>query len=302
MLLWFTPFAADLSMPATSDELTSPGEELESQLSNFLQELHDSDLVVGDRRSEGAGNSKLAQYNTLAEKLAARRRSPYPDPITLPVEIFIAIIKEAVAYDDATSMEAVLRLTLLSDSWRVALLQIPDLWTEISIEDRYIESSELPAQIHLGVTLTLKRPITLAIDHDLRKWTSILPLLTPHTHRIRRILVRPPTMYETIRTDDAFSWDFDDIIYSLGPLHALEDLTVCGDLLTSIDQWKFLVNMPSLRYITETRAPFSRLVAEPGTHSHLRILYSEVTAVELLKHRSQLHNLEELSSTEAYGH
>lgn len=129
------------------------------------------------------------EYNAIIESQAESQRGPLPDPLeVLPTELCIDIFQRFTS-SSTKPIDAALRLTLVSFNWRDVALQIPQLWSRITI-GRGTGDTDMMDKIHLGLHLSANSPLTLLIEHPTRDWQDKLQVLMPHVNRVRGIVMQ----------------------------------------------------------------------------------------------------------------
>ncbi|KAG8858320.1 hypothetical protein FRB91_009986 [Serendipita sp. 411] len=238
---------------------------LEQQRLDLLKALRlrqrQSDLPAHD---EGLRTLKL-QYNDVVESQRGLLRGPLSDPLLrLPVEIWVQLASEIIECEWGTSYRTIASLLLVSQRWKDAVLSIPRLWSQISIDTTFMVE-ELLARIHVALYLSKGWPLTVYFDHPTptQIWTHVQPLLISHTKRIRRIVFRYPLAATTHRRPDFMGLKIDKILSQLLPLSGLKELEVSCCCRMARGGWTILSEIPGIHSIKGDIIPLTMIQSSP---------------------------------------
>ncbi|KAG8835077.1 hypothetical protein FRC17_005430 [Serendipita sp. 399] len=117
-------------------------------------------------------------------KMSRIRHGPPVDPCSrLPIEVFTAIIawtKDPLDWF-GWCIDEILSLTLVSTSWRNAILSTPSLWDEINLDGNI---NDLQMKLLVAFHLSKGTPIKLRIQCSPSLWKEVEPFLLLHRDRI----------------------------------------------------------------------------------------------------------------------
>ncbi|KAG8801520.1 hypothetical protein FRC16_000304 [Serendipita sp. 398] len=234
---------------------------LEEQRVALLSQIASISQATGDEAKPEHIRSFKNQYNDVVEKKINTHRGPLSDPLTtLPIELFILLVKEIISRRDGTSTKDLLTLSLVNSQWRRALVSEPTLWTDIAIGNGLKDTEVLP-RVYTGLVLSGNQPIHLAIDHPAPDWREhIVPILRPHASRVRSLIIWPPSstkLAEEAPTDDV---TICEILHSLGPLPNLRQLELESKYrVNELEFTNFLNSAPNIRSITGDHLTFHQV-------------------------------------------
>ncbi|KAG8835075.1 hypothetical protein FRC17_005428 [Serendipita sp. 399] len=161
---------------------------------HLLSQIHD----FGDT-SAGSSDvfdrvTRLKEENNriIDDHMATMSRIRHGQPVDprrrLPIEVFTAIIawtKDPLDWF-GWCIDEILSLTLVSTSWRNAILSTPSLWDEIRLDGR---TNDLQRKLLVALHLSGKIPIKLRIQCSPSLWEEVEPLLLQHRDRISNLML-----------------------------------------------------------------------------------------------------------------
>ncbi|KAG8835063.1 hypothetical protein FRC17_005415 [Serendipita sp. 399] len=176
-------------------------EEERIERTNFLEKRARLLSKVHDLEDTSASSSDVhdqilrlkEENNHIMEELMAKmsriRHGPPVDPYSrLPIEAFTAIIAWIKGPFDRYGwyIDVILSLTLVSTSWRNAILSTPSLWDEIKLDGKI---NGLQMKLFIALHLSKQIPIKLQIQCLPSLWKEVEPLLLPHRDRITSLML-----------------------------------------------------------------------------------------------------------------
>ncbi|KAG8822380.1 hypothetical protein FRC17_009575 [Serendipita sp. 399] len=128
----------------------------------------------------------MEEYNQLMKEYLLHQYGPRADPYKrLPLELFVGIVALATRIGYGPNIDKFLVLTLISHSWKMAILSTTSLWSNIWISTRIGDSN---AKIQTALVLSRSSPLTLHIDSN-RAWQQAEPIIYPHCARVTSLRI-----------------------------------------------------------------------------------------------------------------
>lgn len=164
--------------------------EIRAELLDQINRIHNSDSSIKKRNYTDLDLLER-EYNGIMDQIRALSESPLSDPLEeLPEEIWENIIQESVRqyFDYATriiSIEELLLLTLVSTGWRMAIINNPRFWTDITLSDTV---ADLEIKIFLSIQLSKDLPLSICLGHA-GMWERFGHWMVTHNTRIRSLSV-----------------------------------------------------------------------------------------------------------------
>lgn len=191
----------------------------------------------------GALQDLKGEYNMLIEKQINQGHGIFPDPIEVfPPEIWIRMLQYWVASIDGRSVEDVLKLTLVSIKWRNAILICPELWSDIALGPG-LAQPDLLAMLETCLYLSKEFPLEVSVEHPSRDWELMISMIRSHTHRIRKLTIRPLSTKEPGHVD----WEDPSVIQillSFGHLPRLLELDIDFSMFVDWIQFPQFLSAP----------------------------------------------------------
>ncbi|KAG8815720.1 hypothetical protein FRC17_000606 [Serendipita sp. 399] len=128
----------------------------------------------------------MEEYNQLMEGYLLHQLGLRVDPYKrLPLELFVGIVALATSIGYSPNIDKVLVLTLVSHSWKMAILSTSSLWSNILISARI---NDCNAKIQTALVLSQSSPLTLYIDSTWA-WQQTEPIIYPHYARVTSLRI-----------------------------------------------------------------------------------------------------------------